>query len=145
MELPTTASYRSPLILWRFRRGLAPGVLSRCGRCISLANALSITSVSNRAVRVESRPVPLRIRRVDAWPAERASKRPRPPCSGEDACALATDGDFSSLIATCISSIWCAFVRNCSWQRVSELRVESVARSWLNVLERNAAKAVICS
>lgn len=98
-------SYLSPLILWRFRRGLAPGVLSRCGRCISLAKALSIDSVSKRAVLVESRsPSPLRIRRAEVVSTElRASKRPRPPCSGEDACALPTEGDFSSLIAGYLS------------------------------------------
>lgn len=57
-------------------------------------------SVSKWAV-VESRlPNPLRIRRAEFVSTElRASKRPRPPYSGEDARALPTDGDFSSLIA----------------------------------------------
>lgn len=40
---------RSPLILWRLRDGLAPGVLSRWGRCSSLKRALSTASTSKAA------------------------------------------------------------------------------------------------
>lgn len=99
--VPEIKTYRSPLILWRFRLGLALGVLSRCGRCISLASALSIASASNRAVFVESRvPIPVRVRRVDAASMElRASKRPRPAWRDGSAWELPVDGDFSSLIA----------------------------------------------
>lgn len=48
-------TYLSPLILWRFRCGLAPGVLSLCDRwCISRSKALSTASGSKALDRADS-------------------------------------------------------------------------------------------
>src|SRR6478609_5630058 len=40
------STHLSPWMRWRFLEGLAPGVLSRCTRCISRMRALSRASVS---------------------------------------------------------------------------------------------------